>query len=295
MDIDLLKTFLEVRRTGHFGRAAENLYLTQSAVSARIRQLEQYLATTLFVRTRNNIHLTAAGERLVPHAESMLSDWERARRDVTQAGGMAARLAFASLPSIWDSWLQTALQRVRRELPGLILSVEIYSEEVLARKLLEDAVDLALCFDPPKAYELEVRDAADISLIMVSTRPGLTAEEATAGDYIYVDWGPLFRREHSRLFAGLRPAVLQTGSGRIGLDFLLANGGSTYLPEPVVKPYLDQSRLFLVAGAPSLPRTVHLAFKAQHQRRKLLDQVIELLHWENPHVAISLDPGPADP
>ena len=41
MDIDLLRTFLEVYRTRHFGRTAENLYLTQSAVSARIRLLEE--------------------------------------------------------------------------------------------------------------------------------------------------------------------------------------------------------------------------------------------------------------
>ncbi|MEX2517286.1 MAG: LysR family transcriptional regulator, partial [Gammaproteobacteria bacterium] len=43
MDVDLLKTFLEVQRTRHFGRAADNLFLTQSAISARIRQLEDEL------------------------------------------------------------------------------------------------------------------------------------------------------------------------------------------------------------------------------------------------------------
>ena len=65
MDIDLLKTFLEVEKTRHFGRAANNLYLTQSAVSARIRLLEETLGVTLFIRHRNNIQLTKKGERLV--------------------------------------------------------------------------------------------------------------------------------------------------------------------------------------------------------------------------------------
>ena len=67
MDIDLLKTFVEVVRTRHFGKAAENLYITQSAVSFRIRQLEQGLGVNLFIRQRNNIQLTAPGERLLPH------------------------------------------------------------------------------------------------------------------------------------------------------------------------------------------------------------------------------------
>ena len=53
MDTELLKTFLEVSRTRHFGRAAEALYLTQSAVSFRIRQLENQLGVNLFTRHRN--------------------------------------------------------------------------------------------------------------------------------------------------------------------------------------------------------------------------------------------------
>ena len=53
VDTELLKTFLEVSRTRHFGRAAEALYLTQSAVSFRIRQLENQLGVNLFTRHRN--------------------------------------------------------------------------------------------------------------------------------------------------------------------------------------------------------------------------------------------------
>ncbi|MDP5206954.1 LysR family transcriptional regulator, partial [Alishewanella sp. SMS9] len=85
MDTELLKTFLEVQHTRHFGKAAENLYLTQSAVSFRIRQLEQQLGVHLFVRHRNNIQLTAAGARLLPHAQTMLSALQRARQDVAQS------------------------------------------------------------------------------------------------------------------------------------------------------------------------------------------------------------------
>ncbi len=70
MDTELLKTFLEVSRTRHFGRAAESLYLTQSAVSFRIRQLENQLGVNLFTRHRNNIRLTAAGEKLLPYARN---------------------------------------------------------------------------------------------------------------------------------------------------------------------------------------------------------------------------------
>lgn len=75
MDTDLLRTFLEVNKTRHFGKAATNLYLTQSAVSFRIRQLEIKLGTPVFTRKRGDLRLTAAGERFVPYAESILQTW----------------------------------------------------------------------------------------------------------------------------------------------------------------------------------------------------------------------------
>lgn len=80
MDTELLKTFPEVSRTRHFGRAAEALYLTQSAVSFRIRQLENQLGVNLFTRHRNNIRLTTAGEKLLPYAETLMNTWQAARR-----------------------------------------------------------------------------------------------------------------------------------------------------------------------------------------------------------------------
>ena len=78
MDTELLKTFLEVHRTRHFGRAGENLFITQSAVSARIRQLEESLGIKLFHRERNGIRLTPAGKRMAKHAEAILAAWHRA-------------------------------------------------------------------------------------------------------------------------------------------------------------------------------------------------------------------------
>ena len=79
MDVKVFRTFLEVARVRHFGRAAENLYLTQAAVSARIKQLEGYFDTQLFIRDRNNIKLTSSGERLIGYAEVMVSTLQQAK------------------------------------------------------------------------------------------------------------------------------------------------------------------------------------------------------------------------
>ena len=103
MDTELLRTFIEVSKTRHFGRAAENLYLTQSAVSFRIRQLEQQLGVSLFARHRNNIRLTASGERLLPYADAILHTLGRAKQDVALSPVSASSLPSAPPPSSGSS------------------------------------------------------------------------------------------------------------------------------------------------------------------------------------------------
>ena len=110
MDTELLKTFLEVSRTRHFGRAAEALYLTQSAVSFRIRQLENQLGVNLFTRHRNNIRLTTAGEKLLPYAETLMNTWQAARKEVAHSS-RHNEFSIGASASLWEcmlnSWLGT--------------------------------------------------------------------------------------------------------------------------------------------------------------------------------------------
>ena len=109
MDTELLKTFLEVSRTRHFGRAAESLYLTQSAVSFRIRQLETQLGTYRYAHHRNNIRLTAAGERLVPYAESLMNTWLQAKKEISHAS-QHTELSIGATASLWEGYLTDWMQ-----------------------------------------------------------------------------------------------------------------------------------------------------------------------------------------
>ena len=81
MDIQLLRTFLELDRTRHFGKAAEILSVTQSAVSARIRLLEETLGVPLFIRRRNEIQAGVRRFRENSQAAGGDSDDDLQRRD----------------------------------------------------------------------------------------------------------------------------------------------------------------------------------------------------------------------
>ncbi|WP_040780982.1 LysR family transcriptional regulator [Nocardia pneumoniae] len=80
-----LRYFTVLAEELNFTRAAERLFITQPALSKQIRQLEQQLRTTLIVRDKRGIGLTAAGEALLPQARALLEQWSEAQRIVGEA------------------------------------------------------------------------------------------------------------------------------------------------------------------------------------------------------------------
>ncbi|MGB7184674.1 MAG: LysR family transcriptional regulator, partial [Burkholderiaceae bacterium] len=122
MDLDLLKTFLEVSRTRHFGQAAENLFLTQSAVSSRLRMLEQIVGIPLLSRVRGNIQPTPAGHKLLRHAEQIMDAWNRARMDIAVEEESMTPLTIGAVPNVWDSVLQEWVHVLRYKMSYLSIT-----------------------------------------------------------------------------------------------------------------------------------------------------------------------------
>ena len=293
MDIDLLRTFLEVHRTRHFGRTAENLYLTQSAVSARIRLLEETLGAPLFTRARNDIQLTPAGTRMLKYAEAILNAWNRARQDAALGEEDKVSLAIGASYSLWDILLQDWMHRLYGTIPRVALQAEAHGPEMLIRKLLDHAIDVAFMFEPPQMAELEVREVASIKLIMVADRPNLTAREAVGNGYIMTEWGTSFAIAHARHFPDMPPPAVRMGLGRMALAFLLRNGGATYLVEQMVSEHLASGRLHRVNDAPAIDRQVYVVYPLASERKPLLEQALDLLAPRQPATTATRAAEPA--
>lgn len=276
LDTELLKTFLEVSRTRHFGKAAEHLYLTPSAVSFRIRQLESQLGVTLFTRLRNNIQLTSSGDALIPHAESMLLAWARAQHEVALSERQTQQLAVAGTANLWDAYLQDGLHRLYCELPALSLRADIRTPEQMTRALLSRTLDLAFLTDPARIEGVHHVAIHTMELQLVSSHQHLDTAKAMAEDYIRIDWGTAFNTQHAKLFNASTPPILHTGSVRIALEYLLHHGGSTFLPSSMINAYQQQEQLFVVADTPSISREVYAAYLPGGERQDIIDQVISL-------------------
>jgi len=277
MDTDLLKTFLEVHRCRHFGKAAEHLYLTASAVSFRIRQLENQLGTALFSRHRNNIQLTAAGEALVPHAEAILSALKKARKEVSHSAEAGGRLAISATNMVWESFLNQRIGQLAELLPNHRLQAEISTVAQMTRQLVERTLDMALATTPPKGDDIITHKLAHIELLWVCSQPGRDSTNVLTLPYIKINWGNDFDLQQAHWLKEAPMPQLQTGTPSIGLSLLLQKQGFACLPDAMVKPMLEQHTLYPVQGLGGAQRQLYLSYNRDNEHRLQLEQLIEQL------------------
>lgn len=277
MNTDLLRTFLEVSKTRHFGRAAENLFLTQSAVSFRIKQLEDVVGVKLFTRERNNILLTPSGERLLPHAENLLAGWQAALQDVGVADQTHLQISIGGTSNLWDTFLQSLLPQMAGAFPGLYLRTEINPQRELTRALLSGRLDIAVLFDPPKVSELRTSQIGEMELMFVSSEKASCAEDIESLGYIFVDWGTAFNLQHAKFFDQAIAPVLHTGQSHIALEFILTHGGAAFLPSNLIESLLAERKLFEVEHVHRASRSIFAVFNEESENNKAFMPVVEFL------------------
>lgn len=226
MDTELLKTFLEVSRTRHFGRAAEALYLTQSAVSFRIRQLENQLGVNLFTRHRNNIRLTTAGERLLPYAENLMNTWLAAKKEVSNTS-QHNELTIGASSSLWECMLSEWLVALYQQHKGLQFEARISQRQSLVKQLHERQLDLLITTESPKMDEFSCQLLGHFNLALFSSSQ---QSSKTGLTYLRLEWGPDFQQHEAGLINNDSIPVLTTSSAQIAYKLLAPLNGCSFLP-----------------------------------------------------------------
>ena len=283
MNIAALETFLAVVRLGNLNKAAEQLNVTQSTVTARLDALEVSLGQKLLVRSRRGAELTKAGFVFQRHAELAAQAWAQARKAVGLPKGFSGLFSFACHFDLWEGAGRDWLEAVRLQQPDLALEAWPGDLGDIRRWLASGLVDAALVPEPLAAAGLAAAVAGEDRLVQVASVPRAVMDWDPA--YIFVDLGSEFRRGHSRAWPTDETAQMTFGASRWALDHLLQKGGSAYLPWRMTEPLVRAGRLHPVAGAPAFTRTLHLCWRvaslAEHP-------------WLEDAVALP-DPPPASP
>jgi len=144
MELRRLEYFVAVARHGSFTRAAEELWLTQSALSQQVRRLEAELGVALLRRTPRGAELTAAGEELLPRAEAILAEVAQARANLDRHAGATRGRVRVVATTMDTPRLPAALAAFHREHPGLQIALRHAPAAEIAALVASGAADVGL-------------------------------------------------------------------------------------------------------------------------------------------------------
>jgi DNA-binding transcriptional LysR family regulator len=150
LDLRRMRVLREVAARGSFSAAAEELYLSQSAVSQQVAALEREVGLPLLARTAQGPRLTDAGRVLVRHADAALARLEEAQHELAAIAGLAGgELRIASFPSASVTLLTEAVSRFRAVHQAVEVSIKEAEPQDSLPQLRAADIDLAITFDYP--------------------------------------------------------------------------------------------------------------------------------------------------
>jgi len=140
-----LKAFITVAECGSFSEAADQLYLTQSAISKRIAQLEQQIGKKLFDRIARQVSLTEAGSELLPRARRILNEYDSALQAINDLSGDASgTLRLAISHHLGLHRLPPVLKQYSQQYPNVTLDIEFMDSEKAYEQILHGDSEVAV-------------------------------------------------------------------------------------------------------------------------------------------------------
>ena len=140
-----LECFLAVARLGNLSRAAEEMFLTQPTLTARLKALEEEVGDQLFVRTSRGMRLSEAGKEFAPYAERCVGAFEEGKRQLEELrGGSGGRLAIGAAPGVGTYALPGLLERFMVAYPKVSISVRTGHSEDILDMVVREEVQLGL-------------------------------------------------------------------------------------------------------------------------------------------------------
>ena len=267
MDTELARTFLVVVAAGSFVDAAQRLHVTQSTVSARIQRLEETLGAELFVRNKAGTTLTPAGRQFQRHAASLTRTVEQARQEIGVASGFRETLTIGGRIGLWEDLLLRWLPAFTALAPDVALRALIGFEEDLMQALIEGQADIGVMYTPQARPGLRIELLLEEQLVMVSTRADASSEPER--DYVYIDWGAEFFAHHSLAFPNFSGAALTVNIGWLGLQRILACGGTGYFPVRLIRELELAGKLHRVADTPEFRLPAYVCYPAKVESESL--------------------------
>lgn len=243
--IKQLQYLVALHEHGHFGRAAEASFVSQSTLSAGIRELESLLGVTLVERSRRVVRFTPLGEQVVAKAHRLLREAEELS-DLVQASGkpLSGELRMSVIPTIAPFLLPRILPRLRKERPNLKLFLREETSDHAVESLHHGRADCVLLALPFATGEVEMEHIADDRLFIALPKDDprdppavFSPEMIDEGRLLLLEDGHCLK-EHALAACNrpeLRASATMIGTSLHTLVQMVDNGlGLTMLPEMAI-------------------------------------------------------------
>ena len=271
---DLLRTFLEVRRLGSLTRAAETLYISQSAVTRRLDRLERSLGLSLFERLGRRLRLTEAGETLATEAEGLVGSLDRLAEAIqARKSGAHGRLRIGASTTPGLYLLPPLVLRYQQEHPSVEVRFSVENSLHIEQKLLINELDLgfvgahlshaAMRLKPVFQDEIVVYASATHPL---ARRASVSARDLAQLTCITREPGSATRKLVDRWLARRRVSlhnVLEIGCPEAAKPLVRAGLGFSYMSSRGLEGPGGAGLVRLKVAGFSLTRPIYLAMHAQ--------------------------------
>ncbi len=285
-----LQYLVALKDHGHFGRAAEACYVTQSTLSAGLRELESLLGVMLVERTRRVVRFTPLGDRIVAKAHRVLREAEELAGMAAAAGApLTGDLRMSVIPTIAPFLLPRLLPRLRAERPDLRLYLREEPSQAACDSLHHGQVECVLLALPFPSGDTEHEVLFEDRLLV--GLPGQRADDAPEPfDPMLIDPQELLLLEDGHCLKDhalaacnrpeLRAGVRMMGTSLHTLVQMVDNGiGITLLPEMAVTAgLLTQTNIVTrTLDAPDDTRSIALVWRRNSPRESDFRLLAEML------------------
>ncbi|SFU83276.1 LysR family transcriptional regulator [Pseudoduganella namucuonensis] len=181
-----LQALVLVGRHESVSRAAEEMHVTQPAISAQLRALEEVAGTALTRKVGRNIQLTAAGEVMLDFAERILQLWEQAGDELGELQGVSTGTLRIGAVTTAEHLLPSMLVKFTTERPNVRMKLQVGNRSEIVGLLSRKEVDLAIMGTPPREFRINAARFAHHPMAFVASpkHPLMRKKRVTLDDIV---------------------------------------------------------------------------------------------------------------
>lgn len=285
--IKQLQAFALACRFGVLSRAADEMFVTQPAVSVLIRQLEEALGMRLFDRTSRSLRPTVAAEEILPTVERMLRDLDLIKSSVKElAGRQRGHLRFAATPSIAGAIVPKLIAEYRTLYPNIEVSIDDAAPDRLTAPTLAGDVEFSIgtISDKPEGITLQCLARMQLCVICRRDAPLAKRRRVTWEDALPYPWiaakansGIRHLIDETLFTLGVRKQVqYEVAYMTTGLSMAQAGLGIAIFPGILLASFPHRDLVARALDAPTVTRDIHLIRRAEHSLSPAAESFVAL-------------------